>query len=507
MEFSHALLGSIALKSSIDCHPLLVAPHTPVLEVIAQMSQVKGNVCNLLNTEPNDYQSSSQLDPVPLAQPLTTVGADATVRAAAASFSASVSSRQTSCALIVDKDASINLNQQRVVGIFTERDIVKLVAEGAALDRLTIGEVMVSPVVSLAESEFKDIFAPLFLFRRYQIRHLLITDSCDRPIGIVSPESIRTILRPANLLKLRRVADVMVRDVVCADYQCSILYVAQLMTKHRVSCIVITEQDVERGELPIGIVTERDIVQFRTLELNFSIQAGTVMSSPLCLLKPDDSLWNAHQDMQRLRVRRLVVSWNWGKGLGIVTQTSLLRVFDPLEMYGVLETLQTTIQQLQAEKRLPSEFFASPTVDVNPKLQTASEIASPQSSPPQFLTPQPLTPQPLTPQSSPSQSQVASTMPMLSAESVALERTSLATYLAFFNSAFSCVERLSQHLNLMEENLAEWSENDGDRPAINSLRTDLSQALDAVQILKKLLHSSMSFPSVSATSEASESDC
>jgi signal-transduction protein with cAMP-binding, CBS, and nucleotidyltransferase domain len=54
--------------------------------------------------------------------------------------------------------------------------------------------------------------------------------------------------------------------------------------------------------------------------------------------------------MQRRKVRRLVVSWNWGQGLGLLTQTSLLRVFDPIEMYGVIETLQRTIQELEAER-------------------------------------------------------------------------------------------------------------------------------------------------------------
>ncbi len=74
------------------------------------------------------------------------------------------------------------------------------------------------------------------------------------------------------------------------------------------------------------------------------------MSTPLCLLSPEDSLWTAHQQMQQLHVRRLVVSWNWGRDLGIVTQTSLLRIFDPVEMYEIIETLQRTVQQLEAEK-------------------------------------------------------------------------------------------------------------------------------------------------------------
>ncbi|HEY5139181.1 MAG TPA: hypothetical protein VIJ25_07695, partial [Methylococcales bacterium] len=67
--------------------------------------------------------------------------------------------------------------------------------------------------------------------------------------------------------------------------------------------------------------------------------------------------WTAHQQMQKRHVRRLVVTWNWGRDLGIVTQTSLLRIFDPMEMYGIIETLQRTVQQLEAEKaeRLKSE--------------------------------------------------------------------------------------------------------------------------------------------------------
>ncbi len=55
----------------------------------------------------------------------------------------------------------------------------------------------------------------------------------------------------------------------------------------------------------------------------------------------------AHQEMTKRRISRMVVSWNWGNSLGIITQTSLLKIFDPLEMYGVIENMQQTIQQLE----------------------------------------------------------------------------------------------------------------------------------------------------------------
>ena len=73
------------------------------------------------------------------------------------------------------------------------------------------------------------------------------------------------------------------------------------------------------------------------------------MSAPLFLLEPKDSLWEAHQAMQKHKVRRLVVSWNWGRDIGIITQTSLLRVFDPIEMCSIIDSLQKTVQQLTAE--------------------------------------------------------------------------------------------------------------------------------------------------------------
>ena len=128
------------------------------------------------------------------------------------------------------------------------------------------------------------------------------------------------------------------------------------MADRKVSCVVITLDDEGEdwqsvGANPVGIITERDIVQFQALQINLAkVLAQTVMSEPLFLLNPEDSLWTAHQEMLSRHVRRLVVSWNWGQGLGIVTLTSLLKIFDPIEMYGVIKTLQQTIEQLEAEK-------------------------------------------------------------------------------------------------------------------------------------------------------------
>ncbi|NET81869.1 MAG: CBS domain-containing protein [Moorea sp. SIO1F2] len=312
MQLNDRLICAPTLEEAIDHQPLIVAPDTLLIDIIALMSQEGGKSCSL----PNFHSPSDQL---------------------------SIREPRSSCVLIMHSD--------QLLGIFTERDIVRLTANGINFEEVTVAEVMAQPVITFPQTACRDIFAALFIFRRYRIRHLPIVDDHGQLVGVVSPERIRQVLRPANLLKLRRVSEVMTPQVVHALPAVSVLSLAQLMNKHRVSCVVITSDNGEDNCLPVGIVTERDIVQFQSLKLNLSkVQAQDVMSTPLFLLSPEDSLWTAHQEMQKRRVRRLVVSWNWGQGIGIVTQTTLLRVFDPMEMYGIVETLQQTVEQLDPAK-------------------------------------------------------------------------------------------------------------------------------------------------------------
>jgi len=267
---------------------------------------------------------------------------------------------RTSCAVVVD-------SSEVVLGIITERDIVSLTAkqqkETQALTTIPVSAVMTTPVKTLEAAAFQDIFAVLFLFRRYRIRHLPIVNADNQLVGVVTPASIRKVLKPANLLKMRRVSEIMTTGVVQAPADIPVIFPARLMAEHRVSCVVIVDSGVFENDTieddnepaicpPVGIVTERDIVQFKALELDLhQTVAGEVMSAPLFLLDPQDSLWAAHEAMKEHQVRRLVVSWNWGKGIGIITQTSLLRVFDPIEMYGIIDSLQQTVKQLKEEPK------------------------------------------------------------------------------------------------------------------------------------------------------------
>ena len=141
----------------------------------------------------------------------------------------------------------------------------------------------------------------------------------------------------------------MTSEVVCAGSNSSVLAIAQLMANHRVSSVMIVQ--AQPLQIPVGIVTERDIVQFQALGLNLeTCMAETVMSTPIFAVTPDDSLWLVQQMMEQRFIRRLAVTGTQGELLGIVTQSSLLQALNPLELYNLAELLEAKVAKLESEK-------------------------------------------------------------------------------------------------------------------------------------------------------------
>ena len=296
-----------SLASIVDRQPLIVTPTLPVVEVITLMSQAKGHTCWL----PNADRASGE----------------------ARSPALEISAAARHSAVLVQSN---NL----LVGIFTERDLVKLTASQTDIHTVTIGEVMTVDPITLVLSEQHTVMTALGIFQQHKIRHLPILDDLQQLIGIVTPEHIRQILQPVNLLRFRSIAEGMTTEVICAAPTTTTLEIAQSMVDRKISSIVIMDGDEPLR--PVGIITERDVVQFQAFELELDqLLAPAVMSSPLFCLQPTDSLWAAQQVMQTKNIRQLVITNDRGELAGILTQSNLLQLLDPLEMLYMVESLQS----------------------------------------------------------------------------------------------------------------------------------------------------------------------
>jgi PAS domain S-box-containing protein len=328
---------SINLEEIIERRPLVVEPHTSILEVLAQMNQTAGSSC-------------------PISQSLS----EGTLKA-------SISANSYALVMVGD----------RITGIFTERDVVRLTASGSHL-HTSIAEVMTQQLQVLHQAEYLNIFTVLSQFRQHQIRHLPVLNHQGKLWGVITKESLSQALKPANLLKMRSVAEVMNTQVIDAPPSTSVLEIVQLMARSRVSCVVITETQSSIGDqkpfkIPVGIITERDIVQFQILGLNCArLSAEEVMSQPLFTIKPDESLWIAYQQMQPKSIRRLVITGEQGELQGLLTQSHLIQPLDPVELYGVVDVLHQKVCRLELEKQ---EFLKHQQIETELKIRAKQQEA------------------------------------------------------------------------------------------------------------------------------------
>jgi len=303
------------------------------------------------------------------------------------------------------------------IGVFTERDVVRLVSEQRDLMQ-PIRAVMSQPLVTLPIDEFTDLFQAIELFQRHNVRHMPLVDAAGKLVGLLTHASLRQLTTPLDLLKLRMVSEVMTAAVVTTGAETLISVLAQMMTDKQVSSVVITQvmppqaivnspvnssvntavdrwadrtnaqpdfpdlpdlpnspnspnssdfpnlSDLPNSpnlknspdlpdliEQPIGIITERDLVQFQALQLDDRAYcAGDIMSTPVFTVDQNTSLLEVQRLMDQQLIRRVVVTNDWGELCGIVTQTSLFNSLNPIELYNLATMLETRVKQLEQER-------------------------------------------------------------------------------------------------------------------------------------------------------------
>lgn len=259
---------------------------------------------------------------------------------------------QASCMLVVE--------HEQLVGILTERDIIKLIAEETAIEGVAISEVMNSQPVTLSASENLDIFSVADKLLRHGVRHLPIIEQSHQIVGLVSQQQILDLLKSANFLKHQPVAQVMSTQLIQSSAQSYVMELAKTMAEQEVSCIVICEES-NRGENDLlGIITEQDIVQLRAKGWDLSqTQVLEVLSTPLLTIPTGDSLEHVYEIMQLHGVSWLVALEETGAMAGIITPFSLLRSLEPGEMYKTIESLQQIVfeqqEGLQSRTQLQQE--------------------------------------------------------------------------------------------------------------------------------------------------------
>ncbi|AKG20321.1 PAS domain S-box protein [Calothrix sp. 336/3] len=131
------------LEQVIISTPLRVTPDIPVIDVITLMSSEKGNGLRGANQQCH------------------------------------------TCVLVLEEDS--------IIGIFTEKDIVHLIASGMDLSGVKISQVMTHPVINLTHRE--NALTALSIMSHHHIRHLPVVDEQGHLLGLLTQDKLYHLIQ------------------------------------------------------------------------------------------------------------------------------------------------------------------------------------------------------------------------------------------------------------------------------------------------------------------------
>ncbi len=226
---------------------------------------------------------------------------------------------------------------KKPVGVFTEKDLVKVVVNRLHRQGLMIKDVMTKKVLTV-EREM-DIYEAYNLLTSNNIRHLVVTDYGGDVFGVVTQRDILNNLTMGFFIEAKRVAQVMTRNVVKCKRDELLPEALSKMDKYGISCII-----VEEDNRPVGILSGRDLSTLASGKNEIAcMRLRDVMSCPVITISHESSLYEANGIMIQNKIRSLPVVDNNGEIMGIITQSDIIKVLE--DRYA--ESLNSIIQRLK----------------------------------------------------------------------------------------------------------------------------------------------------------------
>jgi len=204
----------------------------------------------------------------------------------------------------------------QVLGILSERDMLKKVVSQSQSETPTVGEVMTTPIVFATPR--LSILEASRMMESKQIKRLPVLQD-GKLLGIVTLTDLTQAL--ASYGMWRSVGEIMICDVACICRGARVADAAKIMAERNISSMIVTE-----GSVAAGIFTERDLFK-KVVALGKDptlMSVDEIMSEAVISVSPDCSVYHATRIIEEKHIRHLVVM-DEKQLLGVVTQTDIFR--------------------------------------------------------------------------------------------------------------------------------------------------------------------------------------
>lgn len=257
------------------------------------------------------------------------------------------------------------LEENKPIGIFTERNVVQVVAEqGPEFNNRKIREFMSSPVLTAHKDVEVHVAYNMLLTRR--IRRLVAVDDEGHAVGVVTQSNMIEHLGYEYFIEIKKVSQIMTKVLATASRDTPVSEVLKDMARDSLSCIIVAE-----GDRPVGILTERDVANILVDRGDiWRLKIEEVMSSPVQTLLQQTAVHDAAKVMQKENIRRVVVVDEEGKIAGLITQSDIVKGLEG----KYIETLKEVIREKDVTIETTSRDLAEKTVYLDNILHSSVDM-------------------------------------------------------------------------------------------------------------------------------------
>jgi len=249
------------------------------------------------------------------------------------------------------------LGQGKPVGMFTERDLARLIHQRIERDQ-PVSEVMSAPVVVVpAALGFRSAYIQLCLSR---LRHVVVVESDGKVVGVAAERDFLGHLGMELYQRVRSLRGQIDTGVPQLSPDRPIIEVIDTMIHERRGCVLV----VEDGRL-LGLFTEHQVPTILARHLDEAgVTLGEVMLTDILPVSEEASVADVVAQLVTERIGYVVVTKEGGEIVGAIAQTRLLESVRNAIQAEVATRQLVEDQLLQVEAQLEATLERTPNVAV-----------------------------------------------------------------------------------------------------------------------------------------------
>jgi len=214
---------------------------------------------------------------------------------------------------INQKGVVVVLEDEKPIGILTERDIVEILYRGVKLDKKIHEFTKKNLVKTIGD---RTVGYALNLTLENNIRRVIVVDDSENFLGVVTQQDLLKYLEEDFYRLTIKVKHIVkkIGDLLSVSPHEPLHEVLKIMVTNRIGSVPVTE----KGR-PVGIISEKDILKLAGTNVPLESPVSQYMNSPVDTARLDSLLVEVVEVMNYKNIRRIVIVDEQGSAINIIT--------------------------------------------------------------------------------------------------------------------------------------------------------------------------------------------